>query len=92
MELISKDEVMKLAESGKLLSGSFGERAKDIIESIPTIEERKQGRWGIQDISNIYGKGYRLTCSECGEIFDVSERAFPDERYCRYCGAKMIGE
>lgn len=41
MELISRDEVMRLAESGRLLSGSFGERAKDIIDSLPTIEERK---------------------------------------------------
>ena len=39
MELISRDEVMRLVESGKLLSGSFGERAKDIINSLPTIEE-----------------------------------------------------
>lgn len=45
MELISREEVMRLAESGKLLSGSFGERAKDIIKAIPTIEERKEGKW-----------------------------------------------
>ncbi len=38
MELISKEEVMRLAESGKLLSGSFGERAKDIINSLPITE------------------------------------------------------
>lgn len=58
----------------------------------PTIEERKEGRWEIQDIRNLYGKGYRLTCSECGETFVVSKHAFPYERYCRYCGARMKGE
>lgn len=45
MELISREDVMRLVESGKLLSGSFGERARDIIKALPTIEERKEGKW-----------------------------------------------
>ena len=79
MELISRDEVMRLAESGKLLSGSFGERAKDIINSLPTIEERKEGHW-IK-----LGK-CEYKCPICGKkIFadDVNER-----NYCPSCGMK----
>ena len=81
MELISKDDVMRLAESGKLLSGSFGERAKDIIKAIPTVEERKEGKW-IFD-----GKGY-FFCSECKE---KPNNQYATTDYCPNCGARMKG-
>ena len=37
-DLIRREDVLRLAESGKLLSGSYGERAKDIIKGIPSAE------------------------------------------------------
>ena len=84
MELISRDEVMRLVESGKLLSGSFGERAKDIIKAIPTIEERKEGRW-ISMFDEDESK-----CSECqAEYYYPVTRGY---NFCPNCGAKMKGE
>ena len=55
------------------------------------LEARKQGEWITEERDSIYGKKIRLKCSECGDIFDVSEKAFPYERFCRYCGARMKG-
>lgn len=39
-DLIRREDVLRLAECGKLLSGFYGERAKDIIKDIPTIEPK----------------------------------------------------
>lgn len=88
MELISRDEVMRLAESGKLLSGSFGERAKDIINSLPTIEERKVGEWIRTGRTNVYG-GEELMCPFCGDRVMVQYIEY--ELYCRQCGA-LLGD
>ena len=48
--------------------------ALDIIEKVPTIEERKKGKWIKRDVSL-----YR--CSECGR-FSPSQ-----ENYCPSCGS-----
>lgn len=48
----------------------------------------KEGEWEIEEFTSIYGKGYRLTCSECGDVFTATDEALPREHYCRYCGAK----
>ena len=84
MELISKDDVMRLAESGKLLSGSFGERAKDIIKALPIIEERKEGEWIPMTVSS--GRN-SWKCSVCGRRARGKIKNLP---YC-HCGAKMKG-
>lgn len=102
MELISRDEVMRLAESGKLLSGSFGERAKDIIKAIPTIEERKVGRWidkgrddDVYDIKGVKTWATKGMCSECGFTTWFIE-SYMCYAYCPQCGSynatKMKGE
>lgn len=83
MELISKDDVMRLAESGKLLSGSFGERAKDIINALPTIEERKEGEW-------LDNKWLGKKCSVCS--WELHYINFGQFKYCPNCGAKIKGE
>ena len=91
MELISREEVMRLAENGRLLSGSFGERAKDIIKAIPTVEERKEGHWIDADEINEQLDTYLANCSVCNCQMDVHEnRGY--FKYCPNCGARMKGE
>lgn len=60
-----------------------------VLKDIPSAD--KQGEWITEEINSIYGLKIRLKCSECGDIFDVSEKAFPYERFCRYCGCRMKG-
>lgn len=83
-DLISREDVLRLAESGKLLSGSFGERAKDIISSIPTAEP-KVGKW-IEVTSSRGGH----ECSHCHD-YAPSYQAGSEylSKYCPNCGAKM---
>lgn len=60
------------------------------INHMPTIEERKKGKWIRHDeIKNIYG-GIYIECSECGEKYVV--QYIEDEKFCRNCGADMRGE
>ena len=50
-----------------------------------------RGEWKIEEYKNVWGKGYLLTCSKCGETFTVTENALPYEHFCRNCGANMTG-
>lgn len=58
------------------------------IDEAPTIEP-KRGEWKIEETESVWGKGYLLTCSVCGDTFRVTENALPYEKYCRNCGADM---
>lgn len=68
-----------------------------ILEDVPTIEERKTGRWiKMSDRDGIY-----WACSECGEDipriakfnpkFDLFPRmeSINKTKYCPSCGARM---
>lgn len=55
------------------------QRAVDILESLPTIDPVKHGRWVMQGTA--YG------CSLCGE-----GAIHPFHNYCPNCGARMRGE
>ena len=51
--------------------------------------EPKRGEWKIEETESVWGKGYLLTCSVCGDTLRVTENALPYEKYCRNCGADM---
>lgn len=78
---IDKDALIRLIQGA--VEG--GEDCRRLMEMV----DRPQGEWITEEKDSIYGKKIRLKCSECGDTFDVSEKAFPYERFCRYCGADM---
>lgn len=51
---------------------------KDDIDSAPTVEERKKGKWIPYDV-----------CSVCGA---ETEHKIFKEYYCPNCGARMVNE
>lgn len=56
------------------------------IDKMPTIEERKKGKWiSLDDFRGKYNT-YGYKCSECGEHSEY------EEKYCPNCGADMRGE
>ena len=57
--------------------------AADRLDTMPVVEERKQGHWvRHNDI---------IACSEC--IFDMCfDENIAELNYCPYCGAIMDGE
>lgn len=94
MELISKEEAMQLLTEDYYASRSReeDERAEVCllhlidISNLPTIEERKEGRW-IRD-------GHHIICSECSEYICDTDRegdTIP-QNFCPNCGARMKGE
>lgn len=59
----------------------------EIIESMPTIEPERTGKWiRHPEQRNIYG-GKTIECSECQTKYVV--QYIEDEKYCRNCGARM---
>ena len=60
---------------------------QDIIEDMPTIEVQpiRYGCWYVQKF------GDNARCSECGmsfkDVYDIENH----DRYCRHCGARMLG-
>ena len=87
-DYISREDLLKHAYKREgVLSVSV-----DSIKLAPSVlPKEKIGTRKEEEKQSVYGKKIRLTCLECGDVVDVSESAYPYERYCRYCGAKMKG-
>lgn len=69
-------------------------RARQIVEKMPTVEERKTGRWVYSDSD---AERYDdIRCSVCGKHFTVDAERWcdigfitSDLKYCPNCGARM---
>ena len=95
MRLIDADELkLKIVEEGQQSKrykvGDFWELNRDeiwrAIDDLPTIEERKTGKWNTDKESPEYA-----TCSVCGHCdWDCTESKYFN--YCPNCGADMRGE
>ena len=92
MDLIKREDAIKVTWQEPSYTDAINAltEVRDRLKDIPAVEP-KRGEWITEERDSIYGKKIRLKCSECGDVFDVSERAFPYERYCRYCGCRMKG-
>ena len=61
----------------------------DIIDSAPTIEERKKGKWEYPPTNGVRPFGFdTVYCTECG-FFTVWDNNY---NYCPNCGADMRKE
>lgn len=83
--------VISITEDIHARSGFFDgirvgyKRAADRLDTMPTVEERKQGHW----IEKNLGGNTSRTCSCCKTLVFTNSTTF---KYCPYCGAKMDGE
>lgn len=59
------------------------EAIKKAMDCMPTIEERKTGKWITQEF------GSWAECSECHELYDIP---IAQSNFCPKCGADMRGE
>lgn len=59
--------------------------AADRLDTMPTVEERKQGRW----IEKSFGGNTSRTCSCCKTLVFTNSTILNS---CPYCGAEMKGE
>ena len=61
---------------------------REYLMPLPTVEERKEGRWIDTDYINLQLDTYLASCSECGYQMNVhNNRGY--FKYCPNCGAKM---
>lgn len=82
MRLIDADALMRKFKTASPMA--IDGRARQIVDDMPTIEERKTGKW-IKAKKSLWSAG---TCSVCGAISVEADTA----NYCKNCGAKMKGE
>lgn len=68
-------------------ANAFGKRKGLVhtadIDAMPTIEERKTGKWIHQT------KFGRIECDQCGKVY---RNAFTPKNYCPNCGARLVQE
>ena len=59
------------------------ERIAELVKFMPTIEERKTGRWTMVTDNN----GQHFVCDQCGEW-----KYRQGQRFCGECGTRMDGD
>lgn len=79
--LIDADELLEHVWRDRLDSR---ERIADLVKFMPTIEERKKGKW-IEIAPEEGHDLYKVKCDRCG-WYD-----FFETNYCGNCGAEMRG-
>lgn len=88
IEIVDRYNKSHMILTGKPMLGAASIMIE--LEDLPTIEERKTGRWvGNPETCEF------MTCSACGCEFDwVSEGGYPSNEwaYCPECGAWMGGD
>lgn len=90
MRLISKKSVLRILQEEPSYCDTQNAITEiyDKINELPTIEERKTGKWiEHDDFDNSW------ECSVCNEVVDIIEGTPMDNeyRFCPWCGAKMEG-
>lgn len=94
MRLIDADALIRDIDCSADLGGELGKvvnavklYAKAMVQTAPTIEERKKGKWIKQYDEEDYPLGCK--CSECRKAY-----VMPDgwANYCPSCGADMRGD
>lgn len=84
MRLIDGDALKESFRRNSFKGNKFGEVFDAYIDNAPTIEERKKGKWMLDD------KSGRYRCSECLSVAsrdDHGAEVLSD--YCGVCGARM---
>ena len=84
MRLIDPIELERAISVAAMLNNH--KTLEQIIDSQPTIEERKKGKWH----SRIYSKIEMFVCSECQHEYSYdAETGEQFYNYCPNCGARM---
>ena len=78
MDLIDR----KTAKETLWLSGLLDNATNIVIDTIPTVDAVRHGKWVAQDTSRV-----KFMCSECN-----ARNYGGHENYCPNCGAEMDGD
>lgn len=89
--LIDADAVIEALDSFILdeVTDVHGDTVREILERLPTIEERKTGKWIHERLASTTGGSYPIVrCSVCQGTIPMEW----ETHYCPHCGADMRGE
>lgn len=95
--LISRDAAIKQIDEAFNVGGCYCDKyaIRGILRSLPTIEERKEGKW-IRITQDVGLRPHQYMCSECHRIIEYSSSESPWSLEIKYpychCGARMKGE
>lgn len=79
-DLISRQDAIEVADAVWCVTGDKQvAKVWQQIQDLPTIEERKTGRW-----IDVIGDGSLYECDQC------HERSCCRGRFCMDCGARMV--
>ena len=88
MRLIDALELKRSIACSSILED--GKTLEQIIDELPTIEERKTGRWIDAVIPNDNGDLLVQVCDQCNTFFPLAYTG-GGHNFCPNCGAKMEG-
>ena len=88
MRLIDALELKRSIACSSILED--GKTLEQIIDELPTIEERKTGRWIDAVIPNDNGGLLVQVCDQCNTFFPLAYTG-GGHNFCPNCGAKMEG-
>ena len=96
MRLIDADELITAFPCGETVRT---ECVRATIEHMPTIEERKKGKWAEKEVihkdeaETVIEEWQSCRCSVCGRYDTRPYMYYFDEpHFCSWCGADMRGE
>ncbi len=78
MRLIDADDYIARLDHVPMVQ----EAIKKSMDCMPTIEERKKGKWINRSLNIMYPEWERYTCSVCGKHSNNYD-------FCPHCGARM---
>jgi len=85
-DAISREKAIGVINDGRLTKLIDADVAIDSIKRLPHVKpEQKTAMWLI------HKWGDDAKCSNCGKHFDNVYDMETHDRFCRFCGAKMIG-
>ena len=94
MELIDRQAAIDIVIKGSAVFGDdySPKWARKDLESLPTIEERKKGKW-IETDDGWDGTYYVCSVCKCPWVITIEGNPMDNEmHYCPFCGADMRGE
>lgn len=83
MRMIDADALMRKFKTASPMA--IDGRARQIVEEMPTIEERKTGKWIVFSSPDEYHCGL-VKCPFCSEELIAEANEY---NYCPNCGARM---
>lgn len=88
MELIPRQDVKDMIKRKPFFSIIDARILMDIIDSIPTVEERKESEWIIlKEPSGGIPKRWRVRCPVCRKILRIRDKELWE--FCPCCGTRM---